>query len=461
MILDFGDTAATDKQITADMRHAGGYYVLARAGRFIIWASRAPTLARHPGGLRVGRLSSLRRARTGELPATPTRRSGKVRVLRQATTLGVRLAAHRIGRGSLRVRPRRRARLGRLAAHVAPAHGHGAAGRGQLLAADRAPEADPHASIRPSWPSYREHGETVDVFLPSCGEPLAVLDNTFRYVSSHGVGRRVKTVYVLDDSARDKVRDLAEEYNFRYIVRPNPGEMKKAGNLTHALAISCRGLHRGHRRGFRRAPEFLYETMPYFADPKIGIVQTAQFFDVSNRSFSYIQRYAGTLQEIFFRFIQPARDRYKAAICAGTNLVYRRAAVCGCRRLRSGADRRGCALRGEAVVGRIRDPLSAALPGQGRRASRLPVAGESAGTLVPFLDDADDRKALPGGAVHLEAARGVLGGFPLLHVIGRVAADRTVPDADDDLVLPAAGLPAQLPADPAGARGDAASLSRC
>ena len=31
--------------------------------------------------------------------------------------------------------------------------------------------------------SYREQGETVDVFLPSCGEPLAVLDNTFRHVS--------------------------------------------------------------------------------------------------------------------------------------------------------------------------------------------------------------------------------------------------------------------------------------
>src|SRR4029077_4145238 len=42
---------------------------------------------------------------------------------------------------------------------------------------------------------------------------------------------------------------------------------------------------------------------------------------------SYIQRYAGALQEIFFHFIQPARDRYKAAICAGTNLVYRRAGV--------------------------------------------------------------------------------------------------------------------------------------
>ena len=50
VILDFGDTAATDVQITADMRHAGGYYVLARAGQFTIWASRAPTPARPSGG---------------------------------------------------------------------------------------------------------------------------------------------------------------------------------------------------------------------------------------------------------------------------------------------------------------------------------------------------------------------------------------------------------------------------
>ena len=49
VILDFGDTAATDAQITADMRRAGGYYVLARAGRFTIWASQAPTPARQYG----------------------------------------------------------------------------------------------------------------------------------------------------------------------------------------------------------------------------------------------------------------------------------------------------------------------------------------------------------------------------------------------------------------------------
>ena len=174
--------------------------------------------------------------------------------------------------------------------------------------------------------AYTEQGETVDVFLPSCGEPLAVLDNTFSYVSQL-CWRGLKTVFVLDDSARESVRDLAGRYGFRYVVRPNRGELKKAGNLLYALDISDGDFIVVIDADFAVRPEFLYETMPYFSEAKVGIVQTAQYFDVANPSLSYIQRYAGTLQEIFFRFIQPARDRYKAAICAGTNLVYRRASV--------------------------------------------------------------------------------------------------------------------------------------
>jgi Dolichyl-phosphate-mannose-protein mannosyltransferase len=48
VILDFGDTAAIDSQIVADMRQAGDYYVLAHAGRFTVWAAQAP--ARPSGG---------------------------------------------------------------------------------------------------------------------------------------------------------------------------------------------------------------------------------------------------------------------------------------------------------------------------------------------------------------------------------------------------------------------------
>ena len=73
VILDFGDTAATDRQITADMRHAGGYYVLARAGRFTIWAS-----AGHPSRgatMAATEPSAAVRSRRGcTCPARPTAR---------------------------------------------------------------------------------------------------------------------------------------------------------------------------------------------------------------------------------------------------------------------------------------------------------------------------------------------------------------------------------------------------
>jgi len=174
--------------------------------------------------------------------------------------------------------------------------------------------------------SYTYGHQAIDVFLPSCGEPVELLDNTMRCASAVR-WQGPKTVYVLDDSAREEVRALAVRYGFRYVVRANRGEMRKAGNLINAFGISDGEFIMVLDADFAVRPDFLYETMPYTADPKVGVVQTAQFFDTRNRSFPYIQRYAGTLQDIFFHFIQPARDRYRAAICAGTNLVYRRSAV--------------------------------------------------------------------------------------------------------------------------------------
>lgn len=77
---------------------------------------------------------------------------------------------------------------------------------------------------------------------------------------------------------------------------------------------------------FAPRPDFLWETIPYMEEEKTGVVQTAQFFDVDSRVNEFA-RFAGSLQELFFRWIQPARDTYEAAICAGTNVVYKREAV--------------------------------------------------------------------------------------------------------------------------------------
>ena len=143
VILDFGDTAATDTRITADMRRAGGYHVVARAGRFTIWAARRPAPARSPGGTVAVAEPYAAEQRQGLYLPRPPDLPGEVRLLWPAAPLGVRVSARRVRRGPVRVHPRGRARLGGLTAHVAAADGHSAAGRGQLLAAHRAPEADP------------------------------------------------------------------------------------------------------------------------------------------------------------------------------------------------------------------------------------------------------------------------------------------------------------------------------
>lgn len=54
---------------------------------------------------------------------------------------------------------------------------------------------------------------TVDVFLPVCNEDLALLNNTWKYVSTMDYPHY--SVYVLDDGAKDDVRVLAAEYGFQ------------------------------------------------------------------------------------------------------------------------------------------------------------------------------------------------------------------------------------------------------
>ena len=49
------------------------------------------------------------------------------------------------------------------------------------------------AQHRATVAGYTEHGETVDVFLPSAGEPLALLDNTLRHASELRWGGRSAT----------------------------------------------------------------------------------------------------------------------------------------------------------------------------------------------------------------------------------------------------------------------------
>ena len=172
----------------------------------------------------------------------------------------------------------------------------------------------------PSYPS-------VDILLPICGEPIEVLGNTWKAVSEliAGYGGAARA-HVLDDGPSDQARSVSESFGFRYIRRPDLRACKKSGNLRYAFARTDGEYLVILDADFAPRHDFLAETLPYMDDPAIAIVQTPQFFRGSAMQ-TWIENSAGAIQEVFYRSIQVARDRFGAAICVGTSAVYRRAAL--------------------------------------------------------------------------------------------------------------------------------------
>ena len=110
-----------------------------------------------------------------------------------------------------------------------------------------------------SWRPVRY--PSVDVFLPSAGEPLDVLENTFRHVAALSWPGRL-TVLVLDDSARPEVGLLAMQNVFEYRTRPDRGRLKKAGNLLFGYERSSGELIAIFDADFCPRPDFLHELVP-------------------------------------------------------------------------------------------------------------------------------------------------------------------------------------------------------
>src|SRR3954453_9654542 len=167
---------------------------------------------------------------------------------------------------------------------------------------------------------------SIDVFLPSAGEPLDVLRNTYEHVARMQWKGRV-AVRVMDDSARPEVAELAAEYGYDYDVRDNRPHMKKAGNLKYAFDRTEGDLIVIFDADFCPRPDFLTELVPYFDDQEIAIVQSPQFFDADKKRQNWLEECAGSGQESFYRWAQGSRDKLGAPICGGTCAIYRRSAL--------------------------------------------------------------------------------------------------------------------------------------
>lgn len=73
---------------------------------------------------------------------------------------------------------------------------------------------------------------SVDILIPTYNEPVFILRRTV--IGCQAIEYPNKKVYLLDDTRRPEMRELAQELGCEYITRPD-NRHAKAGNLNHAI----------------------------------------------------------------------------------------------------------------------------------------------------------------------------------------------------------------------------------
>ncbi len=170
---------------------------------------------------------------------------------------------------------------------------------------------------------------TVAVLIPTYNEPVEVLLPTI--VAAVALEPDHDT-WVLDDGNRPAVAELAVRLGARYLTRPEHTDAK-AGNLNHALTVIDTDLIAVLDADHVATPGFLRRTLPYFHDDDIALVQTPQDF-YNDSSFEHVHVRRGqeehvvfSEQAVFYREIQPGKNRWGGAFWCGTGAVLRVAAL--------------------------------------------------------------------------------------------------------------------------------------
>ena len=166
----------------------------------------------------------------------------------------------------------------------------------------------------------------VAILVPSYGEPLNVLERTLQGCLAQSYPHC--TVWLLDDSGRDDVRQLARKLGCRYRHRPQRSNAK-AGNLNDGLRRIDAELVAVFDADFIPQTVFLERCIGFLQDPEVALVQTPQSFlnaDPVMRNLG-MEPWLLPDEESFYRWIEPVRDGWGAVVCAGTSFVVRRAAL--------------------------------------------------------------------------------------------------------------------------------------
>lgn len=167
---------------------------------------------------------------------------------------------------------------------------------------------------------------TVDVFVTTYDESLKIIRKTTLAAREL---RYPHATYILDDGRREEVRTLAEELGVGYIRRDN-NQHAKAGNLNNALKHSSGEFILQLDADHVPLPHMIDRLLGFFADERVAFVQSPQDF-YNTDAFTYDvdeqTRRIWEDQQLFFRVLQPGKDRVNAAFFVGSCALIRRQAI--------------------------------------------------------------------------------------------------------------------------------------
>ncbi|PRY68141.1 cellulose synthase (UDP-forming) [Glaciihabitans tibetensis] len=179
-----------------------------------------------------------------------------------------------------------------------------------------------HARTRPLPPPPPE-GATVDVFITTYNEPIDLVMTTAlaaqRITHPH-------TTWILDDGARAEMRDAAAAAGLSYLTRGEEWDDRprhaKAGNINNALMATTGEYLLILDADQIPRPTILDNTLGYFTDDRVALVQTPQVF--SNVATGDP---LGSQAPLFYGPIQQGKDGWNAAFFCGSNALLRRDAL--------------------------------------------------------------------------------------------------------------------------------------
>jgi cellulose synthase (UDP-forming) len=182
---------------------------------------------------------------------------------------------------------------------------------------------DVHAG--PTARPVHESSLRVAVLIPTWNEPPEVLAPT---IAAAVALQPAHETWVLDDGDRPEVARLGADLGARYLRRPDRRHAK-AGNLNHALGVIQADVVAVLDADHVARPDFLVNTLGYFDDPRVALVQTPQdFYNLASFEHSRTAARDGfNEQSLFYRAILAGKNRWQAAFWCGTSALLRVSAL--------------------------------------------------------------------------------------------------------------------------------------